>query len=39
MGSLAQQSVELKAEQTTMGELADVELPTEVYSSPTTVAS
>jgi hypothetical protein len=35
MGSLALQSTELKVEQTTIGELADAELPAEVYGSPT----
>jgi hypothetical protein len=39
MGRPSLQSVELEVEQTVAGELADAELPTEVYDSPTAIAA
>jgi hypothetical protein len=39
MGSLALQSAELEVEKTIVGELADVELPAEVYGYPTIAAA
>jgi hypothetical protein len=39
MGSLTLQSVELEVEQTVVGGLEDMELPIEVYGSPTTAAA
>jgi hypothetical protein len=38
MSSLTQESAELEVEQTVAGELVDLELPTEVYDSPTAAA-